>query len=100
MKSYRPNLNIFTLDDLDGIILGTSDSLDLGCLEVSTYWTKYYKVYGLLILFWLGYIDTLELGKNKGSKLGFPNGEILGKKLGALDWMELGSFNDTELEQL
>ena len=51
MKSYRPNLNIFPLDDLDGIILGTSDSLDLGCLEGSTYWTKYYKVYGLLILF-------------------------------------------------
>ena len=51
MKSYWPNLNRFPLEVLYGILLGTSDSLDLGCLEGSNYWTKYYKVYGLLVLF-------------------------------------------------
>ena len=39
MKSYRPNLNRSPLEDLDGILLGASDGLDLGFLEGSTDWT-------------------------------------------------------------
>ena len=69
----------------------------MGSWEWSTYGTKYYKVDGFLLGSRIGYVDTLELGKNKGAKLGFPNGKILDTKLGATDGIDIGTFNSTEL---
>ena len=39
---------------------------------------------GLLIDYWLGYLDGLEIGKKFGDELGFSDSKVLGRTLEAM----------------
>ena len=62
-----------TLGVLDRLLLGKYVGIELGYSEWSTDGTKYENVDGLLIGSWIVSIDILDIGNNKGEKLGFPN---------------------------
>ena len=53
-----------TLEFLDGILLGIYVGIELGYLGFSNDGTKDDKFDGLLLGYWLGSVDTLELGNN------------------------------------
>ena len=64
-----------TLGIIDVILLVTYVGIELGLSEWSTDGNKYDKVNGSLIGYWIGFLDTLEIGYNEGHKLGYPNGK-------------------------
>ena len=67
LESALHNLGVF-----EGILIGTYVGIEIVLSEQSTDETKYYNVDGLFLVSCLGYVDTLDLGNNKGDKLELP----------------------------
>ena len=53
-----------------------------------------------MISAWLGSLGGLYIGTNVGNELGLYGGKVLEKKLGALDWISLGTYYSKVLRYL
>ena len=60
-----------TLGAVDVLPLGTYDGLDIVCLRVPTYGRTNIKLEGLLLGFWLGSVDVIEIGFKEVTEIGF-----------------------------